>query len=37
VVLEVANAAVGEWSCTITAVNPPYENFPFLLTVGEKK
>jgi hypothetical protein len=36
-VLEVQNAAVGEWTCTMTALQLPYENFPFLLTVGEKK
>jgi hypothetical protein len=37
VVLEVPRAAAGEWSCTITALNLPYENFPFVVTVGEKK
>jgi hypothetical protein len=37
VVLEVPHAAAGEWSCTITALSLPYENFPFVVTVGEKK
>jgi hypothetical protein len=37
VVLEVPDAAVGEWSYTITAVQLPYENFPFIVTIGEKK
>src|SRR5262249_47036927 len=30
VILEVPNAPAGEWTCTITALELPYENFPFL-------
>ena len=37
VVLEVPNAAVGEWTYTVTARHLPYENFPFNVTVGEKR
>src|SRR5262249_14662384 len=37
VVLEVPNAPVGEWRYTVTAIETPYENFPFTVTVGEKK
>jgi hypothetical protein len=37
VMLEVPHAAAGEWSYTITALELPYENFPFLVTVGEKQ
>lgn len=35
--LDVPNAAEGKWTCTITPVKVPYENFPFTLTVGEKR
>lgn len=37
VVLDVPHAVAGEWTYTITALHLPYENFPFLVTVGEKK
>lgn len=37
VVLEVANAAAGEWTYTVTSVKLPHENFAFTVTVGEKK
>lgn len=37
VMLEVPHATAGEWSYTITALELPYENFPFLVTVGEKR
>jgi len=32
----VANAQVGEWKYTVTALKIPSENFPFTVTVGEK-
>jgi hypothetical protein len=35
--LEVPNAAVGNWEYTVTALDLPYPNFPFTVTVGEKK
>lgn len=35
--LEFENAPAGEWTYTITALNVPYPNFPFTLTVGAKK
>ena len=34
--MEIANAPAGEWHYTITAIELPYANFPFTLTVGEK-
>lgn len=34
-VVEVDNAAAGDWRYTVTAVSVPYANFPFTLTVGE--
>ncbi len=37
VTLEVPDAEVGEWTYTVTALNLPYENFPFTVTVSEKK
>lgn len=37
VLLEVPQAASGEWTYTITAVHLPYPHFPFTVTVGEKK
>lgn len=37
VVLEVPRAVAGEWTYTVTALSLPYENFPFTVTVGEKK
>jgi hypothetical protein len=37
VVLEVPNASAGEWTYTVTAKQLPYENFPFNVTVGEKR
>lgn len=36
VVLEVPQAAVGEWTYTVTALQLPYENFPFTVRVSEK-
>lgn len=35
--LEVPNAAVGEWTYTVTALRLPYDNFPFRVMIGEKK
>ncbi len=35
--LEVPNAAPGDWTYTVTALELPYANFPFTVTVGEKK
>jgi hypothetical protein len=35
-ILEVANAARGTWTYTVTALET-YENFPFTMTVAEKK
>jgi hypothetical protein len=37
VILEVPDALPGEWTYTVTAVQLPYENFPFTVTVSEKK
>jgi hypothetical protein len=37
VILEVPEAPAGEWTYTVTAVNVPYENFPFTVNVSEKK
>jgi hypothetical protein len=35
--LEVPQAAAGEWRYTVTALHLPYENFPFSVTFGAKK
>ena len=35
--IDVAGAAKGDWEYTVTALKVPYENFPFTLTVGEKR
>jgi len=37
VVLEVPHAIAGDWTYTVTAKQLPYENFPFNVTVGEKR
>jgi hypothetical protein len=37
VILEVPNAATGTWTYTVTDLELPYENFPFTVTVGEKR
>lgn len=37
VALEVPEAQPGVWTYTVTALNLPYANFPFTVTVGEKK
>jgi hypothetical protein len=37
VILEVANARAGQWTYSVTDLRLPYENFPFTVTVGEKK
>jgi hypothetical protein len=37
VILEVPAAPAGEWTYTVTALELPYENFPFPVTIGEKK
>jgi hypothetical protein len=37
VILEVPGAAAGEWRYTITALELPYENFPFSATFGAKR
>ncbi|MSQ93056.1 MAG: hypothetical protein EXR98_00705 [Gemmataceae bacterium] len=37
VVLEVAYAAAGTWTYTVTSLELPHENFAFTVTVGEKK
>ncbi len=36
-VVDVTGAAVGDWTYTVTALSLPYPNFPFTVTVGEKK
>ena len=36
-IVEVPNAVAGTWTYTIEAVRLPYDNFPFTVTVGEKK
>jgi len=33
---EIPNAPAGDWQYTVTALELPYANFPFTLTVGEK-
>jgi hypothetical protein len=35
--IEVPNATAGAWKYTVTALKVPYKNFPFTLTVGERK
>lgn len=37
VILEAPYAAAGEWTATVTALQLPYENFPFSVTFGAKK
>jgi len=37
ITIDIPDAAEGEWKYTITPLKIPYENFPFTLTVGEKK
>ena len=37
VILDVPGAARGAWTYTVTDLVLPYENFPFTMTVGEKK
>lgn len=32
---EIVNAPIGEWTCTVTALEVPYANFPFQLTIAE--
>jgi hypothetical protein len=32
---EIANAPIGEWKYTVTALEVPYPDFPFRLTIGE--
>lgn len=34
--IDIPDAAVGEWKYTVTAVKVPYANFPFSLTIGAK-
>jgi hypothetical protein len=36
-IFEVPNAKAGTWTYTVTNVHLPYENFPFTVTVGEKR
>jgi hypothetical protein len=36
-IFEVPNAIAGTWTYTVTNLHLPYENFPFTVTVGEKK
>jgi len=35
--IEIPDAADGQWEYTVTPLKVPYENFPFTLTVGEKR
>jgi len=37
VALEVPDASPGDWQYTVSALRLPYENFPFTVTVSEKK
>jgi hypothetical protein len=37
VILEVTGAKAGVWTYSVTDLHLPYENFPFTVTVGEKK
>jgi hypothetical protein len=34
--IDIPNASVGRWRCTITPLEIPFPNYPFTLTVGEK-
>lgn len=34
--IDVKDAGAGDWKYTVTALNVPYENFPFTMTVGEE-
>jgi hypothetical protein len=36
-IVDVADAVAGDWTYTVTAVSLPYANFPFTVTVGEKR
>jgi hypothetical protein len=36
-IVDVNDAIAGDWTYTVTAVSLPYANFPFTVTVGEKK
>lgn len=36
-IIEVPNAQTGMWTYSVTDLQLPYENFPFTVTVGEKK
>lgn len=36
-IVEVPNAVAGDWTYTVTALSLPHPNFPFTVTVGEKK
>jgi hypothetical protein len=36
-IVDVNDAIPGDWTYTVTAVRLPYANFPFTVTVGEKK
>jgi hypothetical protein len=36
-IFEVPNAAAGTWTYTVTNIELPYPNFPFTVSVGEKK
>lgn len=35
--IEVPKAAAGQWTYTITPIEIPYQNFPYILTIGEKQ
>lgn len=36
-IVEVPGAIPGEWTYSVTDIHLPYENFPFTVTVGEKR
>ncbi|HET6882848.1 MAG TPA: hypothetical protein VFI31_21955, partial [Pirellulales bacterium] len=36
ITIDLADAAAGDWTYTVTAVKLPNENFPFTVTVGQK-
>jgi hypothetical protein len=36
ITIDVRDAAVGDWTYTVTAIKIPNENFPFTVTVGQK-